>query len=476
MLDETLGKGSTLILEQLFLMTTRTKIDVHVGTLSMEFGDTLVQFNIFEVVKHPTEDHSLFGIDLIDELVEEHFQLDPDNDDISNFARDIDIFDCLGSIIDEVDCDELWEVHNLSDFEDDIINLADLSQETELLDLLDQVYKSKDSECSNNNFNGGGSLTNKTTKKKAKSDHPRRGQERIPKKSEMTVLKNQHDELVPMWIQNSWRVTCKDHFCLPFIDQVLEKLLGKSHYCFLDGFSRYMQIYIAPKDQHKTTFTCPFGTFAYTRMSFGLCNVLSTFQHCMTSIFSDLLQDCMEVFMDDFMMYTDSFDAYLENLSKVLTRCIDTNLVLNFEKCHFMGTKGIVLGHLVSNKGIKVDKSKIYIITSLPNPTSVREDVEFKFDQLCVEAFQELKTRLTSAPILQAPNWDYPFELMCDASNSTLGAILGQRAGANKQVHELLEIVFALDKFRSYLLGSKIIIFSNHAALRFLLKNADAKP
>ncbi|RDY10701.1 hypothetical protein CR513_04735, partial [Mucuna pruriens] len=139
-----------------------------------------------------------------------------------------------------------------------------------------------------------------------------------------------------MRIQNSWRVcidyrrlnqaTRKNHFPLPFIDQVLEKLSRKSYYYFLDGFSDYMQIHITPEDQHKTTFTCPFGTFAYTRMPFGLCNALNTFQHSMISIFSDLLQDCMAVFMDDFTVYADSFDACLDNLSKVLTRCIDTNL------------------------------------------------------------------------------------------------------------------------------------------------------
>ncbi|RDX93560.1 Retrovirus-related Pol polyprotein, partial [Mucuna pruriens] len=187
--------------------------------------------------------------------------------------------------------------------------------------------------------------------------------------------------------------THKDHFPLPFNDQVLEKLVGKFHYYFLDGFSGYMQFHIVPEDQHKTTFTCPFATFAYTRMPFGLCNTSSTFQHCMTSIFSDLLQDCME--------------------------------------CHFMVTEGIVLGHLVCNRGIEVDKSKIDIITSLPTPLlcgrfahswdmqgSIEEfqqdcpatvqtatkDVDFKFDQPCVEAFQELKNQLTSAPILQAHN------------------------------------------------------------------------
>ncbi|RDY05084.1 Retrovirus-related Pol polyprotein, partial [Mucuna pruriens] len=304
----------------------------------------------------------------------------------------------------------------------------------------------------------------------------------VPKKFGMTVMKNQHDELVPIWIQNN---------------QVLEKLSGKSHYCFLDGFFGYMQIHIAPKDQHKSTCTCPFGTFAYTRMPFGLCNAMSTFQRCMTSIFSDLLQDCMEVFMDDFTVYADSFDACLDNLSKVLTRCIDTNLVLNFEKCHFMVIEGIVLGHLVSNRGIEVDKSKIDIITSLPNHASVREDVEFKFDQPYIEAFWELKNLLTSTLILQALNWELPFELMCDASNLALGAVLGQRTGVGKPVHviayasrtmdsaklnytiiekELLAIVFALDKFRSYLRCSKIVVFSDYAALRFLLKKLDAKP
>ncbi|RDX97976.1 Retrovirus-related Pol polyprotein from transposon 17.6, partial [Mucuna pruriens] len=335
----------------------------------------------------------------------------------------------------------------------------------------------------------------------------------VPKNYGMTVMKNQHDELVPMRIQNSWRATRKDHFPLPFIDQVLEKLAGKSHYYFLAGFPRYMQIHIALEDQYKTTFTCPFGTFVYTRMPFGLCNAPSTFQRC-TGVHRGV--------HGNFTVYVDSFDTCLENLSKVLMRCNDTNLVLNFEKCHFMVTKGIVLGHLVSNTGIiKEDKSKIDIITFLPNPTSVREvrsflgyarfykrfvknfsktalplskllqkDVDFKFDQ-------PLKSRLTSAPILQAPNWELPFELMCDASNLALGDVLGQRAGVGKPVHviayasrkmypaqlnytttekELLVIVFALEKFRSYLLGSKIIVFSNHAALRFLFKKPDAKP
>ncbi|RDX87946.1 Retrovirus-related Pol polyprotein from transposon 17.6, partial [Mucuna pruriens] len=194
-------------------------------------------------------------------------------------------------------------------------------------------------------------------------------------------------------------------------------------------------------------------------------------------------------------------------------------------KCHFMVTEGIILGHLVSNRGIEVDKAKIDIIASLSHPAFVREvrsflgnagfykrfiqnfskialplskllqqDVEFVFDQPCIEAFQELKKRLTTTPIFQAPDWELPFELMCDPSNLALGAILGQQVGKHSHViayasctldstqanytttkKELLAFVFALDKFRSYLLGSKIVIFSGHVAFKFLLKKPDAK-
>ncbi|RZB65128.1 Vacuolar-processing enzyme [Glycine soja] len=254
----------------------------------------------------------------------------------------------------------------------------------------------------------------------------------IPKKTGLTVIKNEKDEHIPTRVQNSWRVcidyrrlnqvTRKDHFPLPFIDQMLERLAGKSHYCFLDGFSGYLQIHIALEDQEKTTFTYPFGTFAYRRMPFGLCNAPGTFQRCMLSIFSDFLETCIEVFLDDFTVYGSSFDACLDSLDRVLNRCIETNLVLNFEKCHFMVEQGIVLGHIISNRGIEVDPAKIDVISQLPYPSWVREvrsflghagfyrrfiknfskvtlplsnllqkEVEFDFDDRCKEAFDCLK-------------------------------------------------------------------------------------
>lgn len=169
----------------------------------------------------------------------------------------------------------------------------------------------------------------------------------IPKKSGVTTIKNESGELVATRVQNSWRVcidyrrlnmaTRKDHFLLPFIDQMLDRLSGNSHYYFLDGYFGYFQIHIAPEDQEKTTFTCPFGTYAYKRMPFGLCKALATFQRCMMSLFVDLLEHFMEMFMDDFSVYGDSFELCLDNLAKVLERCTKSNLVLNFEKCHIYG-------------------------------------------------------------------------------------------------------------------------------------------
>ncbi|KAM2698513.1 hypothetical protein EV1_037508 [Malus domestica] len=321
-------------------------------------------------------------------------------------------------------------------------------------------------------------------------------------------------------------MTRKDHFPLPFLDQMLERLAGYQFYCFLDGYSGYNQIVIAPEDQEKTTFTCPLGTFAYRRMPFGLCNAPATFQRCMVSIFSDYVEKIIEIFMDDFSVFGNSFDHCLNNLTLILKRCVETNLVLNWEKCHFMVKQGIVLGHIISEKGIEVDKSKVDLVRHLPSPTSVREvrsflghagfyrrfikdfskiaqplcrllqkEVVFELDDACSTAFKHLKEALTSAPIITPPDWSLPFELMCDASDYAIGAVLGQRK--NKQPHviyyasrtlndaqlnysttekELLAVVFALDKFRSYLLGTKVIIFTDHAALKYLLTKKEAKP
>ncbi|GJR60176.1 reverse transcriptase domain-containing protein [Tanacetum coccineum] len=228
----------------------------------------------------------------------------------------------------------------------------------------------------------------------------------VPKKGGMTVVTNDENELVPTRLVTGWRVcidyrklneaTRKDHFPLPFMDQMLERLAGNEYYCFLDGFSGYFQIPIDPKDHGKGE-------------------------------------------------------------KKNAKRCEDT-IALNWEKSHFMVKEGIVLGHKISKKGIEVDKAKIDVIAKLPHPTTVKgirsflghagfyrrfikdfskisrpmthlleKNTPFIFSEECIQAFQTLKKKLTEAPILIAPNWDQPFELMCDASDYAIGAVLGQR-------------------------------------------------
>ncbi|KAL4317881.1 hypothetical protein GQ457_18G012830 [Hibiscus cannabinus] len=259
----------------------------------------------------------------------------------------------------------------------------------------------------------------------------------------------------------------------------------------------YNQIVIAPEDQSKTTFNCPYETFAFRRMPFGLCNAPTTFQRCMTAIFSDLNEDCLEIFMDDFSTFGENFDNCLSNLEKVLIRCKETNLVLNWEKCHFMVDEGIVLGHKISSKGMEVNKAKIEVISKLPPPTTVKgirsflghagfyrrfiEDFskitkplcslleqgrQFEFNEDCTKAFNLLKQKLVSAPIVEPPDWTLPFELMCDANDYAIGAVLGQRKGkifhpiyyAGKTLNdaqvnytttenEMLAVIFAFDKF-----------------------------
>ena len=358
----------------------------------------------------------------------------------------------------------------------------------------------------------------------------------VPKKGGFTVIRNDINELIPTRTVTGWRVcidyrklntaTRKDHFPLPFIDQMLDRLTGHHHFCFLDGYSGYNQIVIAPEDQEKTTFTCPYGTFAFRRMPFGLCNAPATFQRCMMSMFSNLVEEVMEIFMDDFTVYGSSFEQCLSNLETVLQRCKDKQLALNWEKCHFMVTEGIVLGHKISATGLEVDQSKISIIKTLAPPTTVKgirsflghagfyrrfikdfsriarplcrllkKDTKFNFDDSCKAAFEEIKIRLVQAPIMAAPNWDQEFEMMCDVSDFAMGAVLGQRkekifsaiyyasrtfneAQENYSTteKEMLAIVFACEKFRQYILGSHVIVHTDHAAIKYLMSKKEAKP
>nr|GEX34745.1 reverse transcriptase domain-containing protein [Tanacetum cinerariifolium] len=210
--------------------------------------------------------------------------------------------------------------------------------------------------------------------------------------------------------------------------RMLERLAGNEFYCFLDGFLGYFQIPINPPDQEKTTFTCPYGTFAYRRMPFGLCNAPRKFQRCMMAISHDMIKKTMDVFVDDFL-----------------------------DKCHFMVKEGIVHEHKISKNGLEVDRAKVDVIAKLPHPTTVKgvrsflghagfyrrfiqdfskiarpmthhleKETPFVFSKNCIDAFETLKKKLTEAPILVVPDWNLPFELMCDTSDFAIGAVLGQ--------------------------------------------------
>ncbi|GJY22545.1 reverse transcriptase domain-containing protein [Tanacetum coccineum] len=186
----------------------------------------------------------------------------------------------------------------------------------------------------------------------------------------------------------------------------------------------------------------------------------------MIVIFHDMIEKTMEVFMDNFSVFGNSFKNCLSRVDKMLQRCEDTNLCLNWEKSHFMVKEGIVLGHKISKKGIEVDKAKIDVIAKLPHPTTVKG----------------------------VRNWDLPFELMCDASDFAIGAVLGQRHEKHfRPIHyasktmneaeshytttekEMLAVVYAFEKFRSYLILNKSIVYTDHSALKYLFAKKDSK-
>ena len=246
----------------------------------------------------------------------------------------------------------------------------------------------------------------------------------------------------------------------------------------------------------------------------------------MMSMFSYLVEEAMEIFMDDFSVYGSSFENCLENLETVLQRCQDKNLALNWEKCHFMVIKGIVLGHKIYADGLEVVQEKVAIIKTLLPPTTIKgirsflghtgfyrrfikdfskisrplcrlleKDAKFNFDESCRYAFEEIKSSLVIAPIMLTLDWNSDFEIMCDASDYAMGVVLGQRTEkifkvicyANKTFNEaqenytttekeMLAMVFSCEKIRPYILRSHVIIHTDHAAIKYLMAKKEAKP
>ncbi|KAK9045753.1 hypothetical protein V6N11_051661 [Hibiscus sabdariffa] len=236
------------------------------------------------------------------------------------------------------------------------------------------------------------------------------------------------------------KATRKDHFPLPFIDQVLDILAGKPFYCFLDGYLGYNQITIAPEDQYKTTFTCPYGTFAFRRIHLDYATRLphsndqtSAADH--SKGHPQFSKACYRRFIEDF-----------SNITKPLCSLLE-------------------------------------------------QGRQFEFNDECTKAFEILKNKLVTAPIVAPPDWTLSFELMCDANDYAVGAVLGRRKEkvfhpiyyASKTLNdaqvnytttekELLAVIFAFDKFRSYLIGANVTVYTDHSAIKYLLSKKDANP
>ncbi|RVW70362.1 Retrovirus-related Pol polyprotein from transposon 17.6 [Vitis vinifera] len=396
-----------------FLATSNAIINCRNGLMQLTFGNMTLELNIFHMSKKlitPEEEEGPEEVCIIDTLVEEHCDQNM-QDELNESLEDLE--------------------EGLSEPADVLATLQGWRRKEEILPLF-----------------------NKEEDKMIPWVSPTQV---VPKKSGITVVQNEKGEEI------ATRLT-----------SVLERVSGHPFYCFLDGYSGYFQIEIDVEDQEKTTFTCPFGTYAYRRMPFGLCNAPATFQRCMLSIFSDMVERIMEVFMDDITIYGGTFEECLVNLEAVLKRCIEKDLVLNWEKCHFMVHQGIVLGHIISEKGIEVDKAKVELIAKLPSPTTVKgvrqflghagfyrrfiqdfsklsrplcellaKDAKFVWDERCQKSFDQLKQFLTTAPIVRAPNWQLPFEVMCDASDFAIGAVLGQREDGKPYRQERVENVVA---------------------------------
>nr|GEV38363.1 reverse transcriptase domain-containing protein [Tanacetum cinerariifolium] len=260
----------------------------------------------------------------------------------------------------------------------------------------------------------------------------------IPKKGGFTVVENEEIELIPTRLVTGWRVCIyyqklndaarKDHFPLPFMDQMLERLAGNEYYCFLGLLSNSHR----PLRSRKDHIYVSLRNVCLLSHAFGLCNAPGKFQRCMMAIFYDMIEKTMEIFMDDFL-----------------------------EKTHFMVKEGIVLGHKISKNGIEI---------AWPMTRILEKDTPFFFSKECVEAFQTLKKKLTEAPILVAPDWDLPFELMCDASDFAIGAVLGKRITSRGVCfREILDISCLNQKHNVYeSLGIKISFNKQDAKPRLL--------
>ena len=322
------------------------------------------------------------------------------------------------------------------------------------------------------------------------------------------------------------KITKKDCYPLPRIDEILDILHTKKYFSTLDLASGFWQIEVEPKDQEKTAFVVENDLFHFRKLPFGLCNSPSTFMRAMNYIFDDLIGRILYIFLDDIIITSSTFEEHLENLEKVFDRLRKAGLKLKPNKCHFLQKEIEFLGHKVSERGIAPDDSKIEKIRDFPTPRNAKEvksflglsgyyrrfikgyatishplteltslKTQFKWGENEQRSFDLLRTCLTTKPILAFPDFSKPFAIFTDASDTGIGAILSQTLENNERViayasrhlnaaernyatveKEALAIVFAVKKFNAYIHGHETKIVTDHAPLKWLMKVKDTNP
>ncbi|KAM2748489.1 hypothetical protein EV2_027508 [Malus domestica] len=315
------------------------------------------------------------------------------------------------------------------------------------------------------------------------------------------------------------RVTIKNRYPLPRIDDLFDQLKGACVFSKIDLRSGYYQLKIKEEDVHKTAFRTRYGHYEFLVMPFGLTNAPAAFMRLMNEVFQEYLDRFVIVFIDDNLVYSKSKSDHIRHLNLVLRKLREHRLYAKFSKCQFWLNQVAFLGHVVSAQGIQVDPQKIAAVESWEQPRTVtevrsflglagyyrrfvqdfsmialpltkltRKDVKFEWDESCEQSFQQLKHCLTHAPVLVLPDDNGNFEIYSDASLNGLGCVLMQHsrviAYASRQLKthernypthdlELAAIVFALKIWRHYLYGEKCKIFTDHKSLQYLFTQHD---